>query len=88
LLSGLPLPGSFRRVGFEHIDQPPRGAGDPSIARLNASRLAFDGAVKPLIFRTNCTDAARTSSRRPAAQKLKSGECFCIMIEGLGVLGS
>src|SRR5262249_32915769 len=33
-----------------------------STARSNAVSFAFDGFVNPLIFRTNCRDAARTSS--------------------------
>lgn len=44
-----------------------------STARLNASSFAFDGLVKPLIFLTNCTDAARTSSSVTGGAKLKSG---------------
>ena len=47
-----------------------------SIARLNAAWFAFDGAVKPLILRTNCTDAARTSSSLAGGSKLKSGRMF------------
>src|SRR5688572_21675764 len=46
------------------------------MARLNASWFAFDGAVKPLILRTNCTDAARTSSSVAGGSKLKSGRMF------------
>lgn len=48
-------------------------AATSSTARLNASSLAFDGLVKPLIFRTNWTDAARTSSPVTGGSKLKSG---------------
>src|SRR3954462_9397842 len=42
-----------------------------SIARLNAASFAFDGAVKPLSFRTNCSDAARISSSVAGGSKLK-----------------
>lgn len=48
-------------------------AATSSTARLNASSLAFDGRVKPLIFRTNCSAAARTSSSVTGGSKLKSG---------------
>jgi len=41
------------------IDQPPRDGRHSSIAWLNTASLAFDGAVKPLSLRTNCSDAAR-----------------------------
>jgi hypothetical protein len=40
---------------------------------LNASSFAFDGLVKPLIFLTNCSDAARTSASVTGGSKLKSG---------------
>jgi len=43
---------------------------------LNASSLAFDGFVNPLIFRTNCSDAARTSASVTGGSKLKSGLMF------------
>src|SRR5581483_10902915 len=33
-----------------------------SMARLNAFSLTCDGALKPLSFRTNCSEAARISS--------------------------
>jgi hypothetical protein len=48
-------------------------AATSSTARLNASSLAFDGFVKPLILRTNCSDAARTSPSLTGGAKLKSG---------------
>ena len=47
-----------------------------STAASNASSFAFDGFVKPLIFRTNCTEAARTSSGVTGGSKLKSGLIF------------
>jgi hypothetical protein len=49
---------------------------------LKASSFAFDGFVKPLIFLTNCNDAARTSSSVTGGSKLKSGLMFRHM--GLG----
>ena len=48
-------------------------AATSSTARLNASAFAFDGLVKPLILRTNCSDAARTSASVTGGSKLKSG---------------
>src|SRR5690242_8650138 len=42
------------------------------IAAWNASSLAFEGLLKPLIFRTNWSDAARTSSGVTGGSKLKS----------------
>src|SRR5262249_23715326 len=57
-------------------------AATSSTARVNASSLAFDGFVNPLIFRTNCSDAARTSSSVVGGSKLKSGRMFRHM--GLG----
>ena len=41
-----------------------------STARLNASSLAFDGLVAPLILRTYCSAAACTSSWVAAGSKL------------------
>jgi len=51
-------------------------AATSSTARVNASSFVFDGLVKPLIFRTNCNDAARTSSSVVGGSKLKSGLIF------------
>jgi hypothetical protein len=48
-------------------------AATSSTARLNASSFVFDGLVKPLIFRTNCSEAARTSSSVTGGSKLNSG---------------
>src|SRR5438045_5099168 len=42
-----------------------------SIARLNAASFAFDGALNPLSFRTNCSEAARISSSVAGGSKLK-----------------
>src|SRR6185503_11387509 len=41
-----------------------------SIARLNAASLARDGRVKPLSFRTNCSEDARISSSVAGGVKL------------------
>src|SRR6266567_6795857 len=41
-----------------------------STAFKNAGSLAFDGLPKPLIFLTNCSDAARTSSSVTGGSKL------------------
>ena len=43
-----------------------------STAARNGASLAFDGLVNPLIFRTNCSEAARTSSSVTGGSKLKS----------------
>src|SRR6266496_4076596 len=43
-----------------------------STAARNAASLAFDGLVNPLIFLTNCNDAARISSSVTGGSKLKS----------------
>src|SRR5712671_2821718 len=43
-----------------------------SMAARNASSLAFEGLVKPLIFLTNWSEAARTSSSVTGGSKLKS----------------
>lgn len=42
-----------------------------SIAAMKASSFAFEGLVKPLILRTNCSEAARTSSGVTGGSKLK-----------------
>src|SRR5438067_4346055 len=47
-------------------------AATSSIARSNAASLAFDGALNPLSFRTNCSDAARISSSVAGGSKLNS----------------
>jgi single-strand DNA-binding protein len=46
-------------------------ATSPTAARKAAS-LAFDGLLKPLNFRTNCSEAARISSSVTGGSKLKS----------------
>src|SRR6185437_4328228 len=43
-----------------------------SMAFSNASSLAFDGLLNPVILRTNCSEAARTSSSVTGGSKLKS----------------
>jgi len=48
-------------------------AATSSTARLNDASFAFDGFVNPLIFRTNCSEAARTSWSVTGGSKLKSG---------------
>src|SRR5580692_8696657 len=42
-----------------------------SIAARNKASLAFDGLLKPVIFLTNCSDAARISSALTGGSKLK-----------------
>src|ERR1700686_1320267 len=42
-----------------------------STAPTKASSLALEGLLKPLIFLTNCRDAARTSSSVTGGSKLK-----------------
>jgi len=41
-----------------------------STAEKNAASFAFDGLVNPLIFLTNCSDAARISSSVTGGSKL------------------
>src|SRR6266446_9183010 len=43
-----------------------------SIAARNGASLDFDGLLNPLIFLTNCSEAARTSSSVTGGSKLKS----------------
>src|SRR6187402_955861 len=55
-----------------------------SMACMNTASLAFDGAVKPLNLRTNCNDAARTSSSVAGGSKLKRVLMFRHMALHLG----
>jgi hypothetical protein len=55
-----------------------------STAPSNAASFAFDGLVKPLIFLTNCSEAARTSSGVTGGSKLNSVLIFLHMPEDLG----
>ena len=74
LLSALPLRDSSSARCVSRSSTSRRAtAAMSSIARLNAAWFAFDGAVKPLILRTNCIDAARTSSSVAGGSKLNSG---------------
>src|ERR1700693_5644375 len=41
-----------------------------STAARNEASLAFDGLLKPVIFLTNCSEAARTSSALTGGSKL------------------
>src|SRR6266852_8231933 len=50
-----------------------------STAAKNDSSFAFDGLLKPLIFLTNCSEAARTSSSVTGGSKLKSVLIFLHM---------
>src|SRR5271166_5250006 len=47
-----------------------------STAARNDASLAFDGLLKPLIFLTNWSDAARISSAVEGGSKLKRGLMF------------
>jgi len=47
-----------------------------STALSNAASFAFDGLWKPVIFRTNCSEAARTSSGVTGGSKLNRGLIF------------
>src|SRR6185369_17245731 len=58
-----------------------------SIALKNASSLAFDGLLKPLIFLTNCREAARTSSSVTGGSKLKRVLIFLHMRSILTICG-
>src|SRR5579871_5283104 len=50
-----------------------------SMADIKAVSFAFDGLLKPLIFLTNCREAARTSSVVTGGSKLKSTRIFLHM---------
>src|SRR5215470_14397422 len=54
-----------------------------SMARSNASSFTFEGLVKPLSLRTNCSEAARISSSVAGGSKWKSGLMFLHMAQGL-----
>src|ERR1700730_11903203 len=54
-------------------------------AAMNEASFAFDGLVKPLIFLTNCSDAARTSSSVTGGSKLKRVLMFLHMEMPLAV---
>src|SRR5262249_45366502 len=47
-------------------------ADTSSTARSNATAFTLDGALKPLNFRTNCSDAAQISSSVAGGSKLNS----------------
>src|SRR5713101_9586503 len=51
-----------------------------STAARNAASLAFDGLLKPLTFRTNCSEAARISSSVTGGSKLKRVLMFLHMV--------
>jgi len=51
-----------------------------TMAWSNTAWFAFDGLLKPLSFRTNCSDAARISSSVAGGSKLKSVLMFLHMI--------
>src|SRR5215475_10444189 len=50
-----------------------------STAVSKAASFALEGRVKPLIFRTNCSEASRISSSVTGGAKLKSGLMFLHM---------
>src|SRR5690348_7609988 len=54
-----------------------------SMAARKAASFAFDGLVKPLIFLTNCSEAARISSSVTGGSKLKRVLMFLHMGVGL-----
>ena len=54
-------------------------AATSSIAVEKAASLVFEGLVKPLILRTNCNAAARTSSSVTGGSKLNSVLIFLHM---------
>ena len=47
-----------------------------STAFWNCTSFVFDGLLKPVIFRTNCREAARISSAVGGGSKLKRGLMF------------
>src|SRR6266536_3516420 len=64
----------------------PEAAAIASTAARNAASFAFDGLLKPLTFRTNCSEAARISSSVTGGSKLKSSLIFLHMLVILDVL--
>jgi hypothetical protein len=52
----------------------------PSTAAKNAASFVFDGFAKPLIFLTNWSEAARTSSSVTGGAKLNKGRIFLHII--------
>ena len=68
-----------RRLRFEIVEQPPGHVRDLVDRARERFVFAFDGAVKPLSLRTNCNDAARTSSSVAGGSKLKSVLMFLHM---------
>jgi hypothetical protein len=54
-----------------------------SIAAWNEASFAFEGLLKPVIFLTNCSEAARTSSSVTGGSKLKRGLIFLHILVGL-----
>src|SRR6266849_4188487 len=60
----------------------PEMAATSSMAAWKAASLALDGLLKPVIFRTNCSEAARTSSGVTGGSKLKSVLIFRHMVWG------
>lgn len=58
-----------------------------SIAWLNAASLESDGLENPLIFRTNCSDAARISSSVTGGSKLKRSLILRHIISGFASWG-
>src|SRR5579864_4099228 len=56
------------------------------MAARKAGSLAFEGLVKPLILRTNCSEAARISSSVTGGSKLKRILIFRHIFENLGTL--
>src|ERR1022692_4026443 len=58
-----------------------------STAARNASSFAFDGLLKPLIFLTNCSEAARISSTVTGGSKLKRVLIFLHIQYDLNVSG-
>ena len=50
-----------------------------STAVMKEASLAFDGALNPLIYLTNCSEAARISSGVAGGSKLKSVLIFLHM---------
>src|SRR5262249_21078764 len=59
-----------------------------STAWLNTTSFAFDGLAKPLSLRTNCSDAARTSSSVAGGSKLNRVLMLLHMAPPSGVRGT
>jgi hypothetical protein len=73
---------SLLRIGafvWSELSRLREAASISSMAAKNAGSLYLDGLANPLIFRTNCSDAARISSSVTGGSKLNKVLMFLHM---------